>query len=242
VVGRTVLATAVKRRLVVRYMGPGATPWPVEPTLNYLEIYWSRPEWLKQRSHPTPVNVKRLLHDDTMCRKYGSVAVAFKSPGALSWDAYMLADDDLSPRGCTISQVFDAFEASGARIAHPGLTRDSICSHKHLFVETPARLAVPIDFTELQCPLFTRAALVENLPEFGETVSCHGLERLWAKREREAGRDVYRLDTVPMVHGRALTYGTRSGAPAVDDYGRPEAVAFMQRHGCVQLPPMRDKR
>lgn len=78
-------------------------------------------------------------------------------------------------------------------------------------------------------PLFTREALEQQLPAFGDTLSCWGLERKWAHDERAAGRRILRLDARPIDHLRPIGTGAAYGPDAMGEYH-----AFMKKYG---LPP-----
>lgn len=163
-------------------------------------------------------------------RKFRAMFTAYANVGGLRalrhFDSIMLADDDLLPVGCTISNMFECFHGTGARVGHPALTRDSPHAFPHSLQAQDWHVpysAVP--FCELMCPMFTRAALFDYLPYFGETVHGWGLEQLIAHREHSAGRPIVRLDATPMRHTRPLG-GSYNHLVAM-----AEAREFLKRHG-----------
>jgi len=198
----------------------------------------SLPDLFFQYCGSSPVDVaigeggvypERYFWKGTTTRKFGSFKAYWGEPrGSCPFDAVMIADDDLVPVGCTISDMFAAFRASGARVAHPALTPDSPHAFAHSLQGGP-----PMPFTELMAPMFTREALIEYLPHFGETVHGWGLEQMWAHRERAAGRQVARLDATPMRHTRALG-GSYNYLEAMQ-----EARGFLKRHGIPEPEHMR---
>jgi hypothetical protein len=167
----------------------------------------------------------RILDEDKNVRKLGAFArmVPLRVP---YYEAFMLADDDMRPIGCTVADTFEAFARSGARVGHPAI----VGHYAHECTRRAQDWHVPharVPFIELMAPMFTRAALLDYMPHFTETVHGWGQEQLWAQREEAAGRHCVRLDATPWEHTRPIAQ-TRSG-PDPKEEGR----AFMRRHGIV---------
>ena len=205
------------QNLVLHYRGPNGLALPAPEGWRLIEVYWSD---VPGRSPDSVLDA-----DPTHRKTHATTALA--RAGALGdYARIMLADDDIEPV-VPVARIFAEFEASGARMAHPALTRDSYYAHEcSRMAAIPRAPYVPVPFTELIAPMFTRAALEEYLPYFDETLYGWGLEQMWACHERAAGRQVVRLDAAPIRHVRPVG----QGSAYVQREAALECAAFMGRH------------
>ena len=205
--------------LAIHYRGGGGItlPRPADADWDLIEVYWC----------DVPRAPSAILDTNPNHRKFHAVAELANAGRLEPYDHVMMCDDDIVPVE-SVSALFAEFARSGARVAHPALTRDSFFSHTHSLVDDPVVEAfVDVPFTELICPMFTREALADYVPQFPELLYAWGLEQLWAHRERAAGRRVVRLDHALIRHTRPVGQGTAYVAQrAVAD-----CRAFMARYG-----------
>lgn len=220
-------------------LGPGAIRFAREPGVDVLEMHYDRDTFL--RACATSASEFIAFEPAKDVRKFGCIARLFEAHDFWrDYDRIMFADDDLElPTRLTLADTFEAFASCGARIAHPGLTWDSVAAaHMNSLVADvidPGGVVpwADVDFCELMAPMFTRDALVDYLPTFGETVMGWGLEQLWGAREREAGRRIVRLDGTPFRHSRPLGSGDAYRGLAM--HPGVESLLFLSRHG-LQWP------
>ena len=100
------------------------------------------------------------------------------APGDLFW----FPDPDLEFAPTLPERLFEVARERGIDLCQPAVSRDSICSHPHLFAR-PDDYPRQVDFCEIMCPLFSLAALKRNLWTFGLNYSGFGIDYLWGRKE-----------------------------------------------------------
>jgi hypothetical protein len=170
-----------------------------------------------------------VLDRDRSLRKLGLIKKLFDASDFWrGYESIMLADDDMDPIGCTVEEMFELFDRTGARIAQPALTSDSHVSHAITLQDTSCAWR-EVNFVEMGTPIFTIAALLEFLPFFAETVSGWGVDLYWSMKEIDAGRRLAILDSTPVRHCRAIGGGGYYEGLGVAP--SQEAREFLERQG-----------
>jgi hypothetical protein len=232
-----ILRSSVPRspNLLVRCVGPGAIPVPRAADVDVIDMHWKE-DHCRAGLHESTADHIALLPQSGL-RKFGMVHVlfGFAWPCWQHYERVAFWDDDLSPMR-PISRFFDAFrqvcEGYLVRVAHPGLTRDSHYAHECSLSSVAGQVGdlwQRVPFCELMAPMFTRAALRDYLPTFGETEHGYGLEQVWAHKEAAAGRVIARIDATPVRHARPI------GESYDAERAMRDGVRLMRRHG-VPIP------
>jgi len=227
--------------LLVVMKGPGAVAIPREPDAagagawDSLELYFHE----GQRKEALGAAAEHVVFDgDRKLRKLGILAKLFvERPELLDYERFQIADDDVAPVGCKVSDVFALFAELGAqtgcRIAQPALTASSYYTHP-LTRQEPGYDWRRVNFVEIMCPVMTREALVSYLPQFSESVMCWGFDLWWSTLEMRAGRPLLIFDRTPYHHSRpvgvSLAYQGLTKPPHV------EGDEFLARHGIPHRP------
>jgi hypothetical protein len=198
-----------RRRLRVVSRGPGAIIPARQESWDLCDVFW-HPEEIKDvlAGKITSDADFVILDRDRSLRKLGLIRKLFSM--ADFWRGYesvMLADDDMELIGCTVEEMFDLFEKTGSHIAQPALTADSSHISHAITRQELGCVWRETNFVEMAVPIFTRAALLEYLPSFAETVSGWGVDFYWSMKEIDAGRHLAILDKTPVRHGRAIGAG-----------------------------------
>jgi hypothetical protein len=230
---------AAHRDLLIVCKGPGAVPLPAPDGYDLLEIYFHPSQ---HREAETSSADYVVFDPDRNVRKLGVVAKLLR-PGVQlpisDYDRAMIADDDITPVGCSVADIFrlaaEVEAATGCRISQPGLTRESPHSHPVLLVDERARFAWRrTSFVEVMTPVFTRDALREHSAFFHESVMGWGYDVLWSVREMRAGRPLAVLDATPVHHSRPIGKGIAYSGLALAP--ETEADNFMRRHSVLGTP------
>ena len=235
----------MKRNLIFCAVGPGpgTVPFRKEPgaTWDLVEVLW-HPKMIqdhKEGRYKTDANIV-LYELDRTKRKFVCFADAWAS-GAVrprtedpcssvairrDYDAVLIADDDLTPVGCTWSDIFALFHKTGLNVAQPALapgsTRIPSASVTHQKKSCEWRST---DFVEVMAPIFAGACIERLVPFFRDELYGLGLEMLW--RERFAPIGV--LDATPMLHTRPV--GSAHSMSGTASHPWMQAAAFRERHG-----------
>jgi len=225
--------------LLVVNIGPGAVELPRSDGYDVAELYFHP----TQRARAEQSSAEFVVFDpDPSIRKMGLVSRTFQAmAGELGhYDRIMLADDDLYPVRCTVAQTFALFDElvrdAHVRVAQPALTGDSFYSHPVTLDDGRYRWR-RTNFVEMMIPLFTREALVDYLPAFGETPCDGGLDALWSALEMDTGRPLAILDATPWRHTRPVLGGHIAAGLTPEAIGKASAD-FKARHGVVDRPAL----
>lgn len=226
--------------LLITCRGPGAVAIPRDPgrTWDSLELYFDEAHASKEIPRSLADGI--VFDPDRTRRKLGVLAALARAgsmPEIWTYDRVCIADDDVSPVGCTFADVFRLFErledSTGAQIGQAALTSDSYVCHSHT-KRDPRFVWRSVNFVEVMAPIFTRAALARYASFFGETVMCWGFDSVWSARELRAGRPLVILDATPLRHSRPLYSGV--AYRNLTESPHDEGLAFMARHGVRPVP------
>ena len=210
--------------------GPGTVPFRKEPgaTWDLVEVLW-HPDMI--RDHllgrcKTDADFVLAELDHTK-RKFVCFADAWTTPMIRrDYDAVLIADDDLTPVGCTWSDVFALFHETGLNVAQPALAPGStVISSASVTHQQPGARWRRTNFVEVMMPIFAGRCIEELVPYFLDEKYGLGLEMLW--RERFAPIGV--LDATPVLHTRPL--GSAHSMTGVDSHPWQQAREFRARHG-----------
>lgn len=133
-----------------------------------------------------------------------------------NYKAVMIIDDDLTPHGCSIADIFNKFIETNMRVGQPALSHDSFYSHPITLVDAKFDWRIT-NFVELMCPIFTKEALSNYIKYFDETVSGFGLDNLWSKKEWEFNGGLAIIDSATMRHNRPVRGGVAYHGISPDD-------------------------
>ena len=100
------------------------------------------------------------------------------TPNSMFW----CPDPDLEFAPTLPAQLFEAAREYKLDLCQPAVTRDSVCSHPHLFAR-PHAGPRRVDFCEIMMPLFSISSIRRNLWTFGLNYSGFGIDYLWGKKE-----------------------------------------------------------
>ena len=207
--------------------GPGTVMFPDEPdrTWDLVEILWHPDMIADHRAGVFRTNATTVLYDrDRTKRKFVCFAEWWADGAAMDYEAVLLADDDLSPAGCTWSDVFALFHASNLAIAQPALTADSTKVWPVTHQDPTCRYRTT-DFVEVMAPIFRRDQIEPLLPFFLEEKNGWGLEALWHARFAPLGI----LDATPIRHVRPIGSAHQTTGLVVP--AERQAEAFRRKHG-----------
>lgn len=198
----------MNRRLRIVTRGPGAIIPAKQGSWDLCDVFWHPDEVDAYDRDQLASDAEYVFLDrDRSLRKLGLLKkILTASDFWHDYDSIMLADDDMEPIGCTVEEMFELFERTGARVAQPALTQDSHFSHAITRQEAGCQWR-ETNFVEMGIPIFTRAALLEYLHFFAETVSGWGVDFYWSMKEVDSGRHLAILDATPVRHGRAVGAG-----------------------------------
>lgn len=181
--------------LLIRYVGPNAAPMVRESdaTWDWIDVGWLPGARVSRDA------------DETVCiespHKLAAVASWFRASGLFLHHAYALVDDDVEPFGCTWSNIFTAFAATGCRIGHPSI-------EPHPDDPRPGDMQRRIDgarwhrttHADTMAPLFTVHGLSEHVDSFALEIGGEAPAR-WAFVEASRG-GIAHLDATPVRHMR----------------------------------------
>lgn len=219
------------RFLLVVNKGPGAVQIPRQPgEWDVLEIYFKQSMIDEIRANPASCDADHVVFEfDRNRRKLAIVKKVFEAnPFWQDYEGFMLADDDVEPVGCTISDIFHFFMQSGCRVGQPALTQDSYFNH-FITVKNDNFVWRRTNMVEVMCPMFTLDGLKEYMPVFDASVSTWGVDFFWSYREWQRGTAVAMLDATPVRHGRAPGGGGAYLELETSPY--QEMEEFMNKHG-----------
>ena len=196
--------------LLIINKGPDAVKIPREgKSWDLMEIYFAKTDIEAVKASPEFSEADHVVFEsDRNMRKFAIIKRAFElNSRFFEYDALMMLDDDLTPTGCTIADVFGAFLRSGFRIGQPALAPESYWSHGVLLQNRHFKWR-RTNFVEVMCPIMTMAAFKEYLPLFDATISAYGLDDYWSTREWREHGGLIVLDSTPLRHTRPVRGGT----------------------------------
>lgn len=122
----------------------------------------------------------------------------------LGYDHVLFLDDDVEVSGEGLNCLFRICRQHDLDLAQMSLARGSSCNWDELFhhpgFEAPRRVSA----VEIMMPVFSRRAFSILAPVFGQSISGFGLDLVWGKLMRDAGRKVAVVDAVQALHARAV--------------------------------------
>lgn len=202
--------TAPKAKyLLIVNKGPGAVSLKREnDRWDLLEIYFMKNDIEAITQNPSKTDADFVVFEtDRNMRKFAIIKRIFETHDFWkSYDAVMMADDDLVPVGCSVSDIFDLFIKTGMRVGQPALSEDSFWSHEITLRHKTFHWR-KTNFVEVMCPIMNTAALGEYLPLFDETVSGFGLDNYWGLNEWRKYGGLAILDDTTMRHCRPVRGG-----------------------------------
>jgi len=211
-------------------------PLPREPACcDVMEIYFAPSQIEQIKANPNLTDADHVVFEtDPLRRKFAIIKSVFEANDFWrSYDAVMLADDDVTPVGCSFQEIFDLFMKTGCRIGQPALTQDSyfawfLTLQNHNFVW---RRTNHVDF---MCLMMTRDAIAEYLGIMDVTVSGFGLDLYWGYKEWQRGTAHAVLDATPMRHSRPI--GVGGAYKGIDPY--KECEEFLSRYQVPRYTPL----
>jgi hypothetical protein len=151
------------------------------------------------------------------CVYYDTFAI-FKFPGIydmfwdepelLKYDYYFMPDEDIDLSTQDINTLFDKARTLNLSLCQPSI-EDSESSYPSwkIFVHRDAMDFVATNFVEVQCPLFSRDALLKCHPTFIKSMSGYGLDLAWAKLIGANGNNIGFINSVVAKHTRKIGVG-----------------------------------
>lgn len=221
----------MKRWLRIVTRGPGYVAPEKQDSWDLCDVFWHPDEADAVLAGRIKSDAKYVFVDrDRSLRKLGLLKKLLDDREFWqNYECIMLADDDMDPVGCTVEEMFKLFEQTGVRIAQPALTKDSSHISHAITRQEPECAWRTTNFVEIGIPIFTRAALLEYLPFFAETVSGWGIDFYWSMKEIDAGRHLAILDATPVRHGRAIGAGGYYEGLKIEP--GQEMQTFLERQG-----------
>lgn len=141
---------------------------------------------------------------DPSLRKFSALSRLFESqPFLLEYDAVFFPDDDLVIPAGTVSRLFDMFVEARGWLGQPALHPDSYFSF-FITLQNKNFDIRKTNFVEIMCPVMSKECLRECLPTFADNKSGWGLDYLWANRAKTAGKPLFVLDALQVLHGRSI--------------------------------------
>ena len=165
------------------------------------------------RYYQQPQADDRLVHDSDYVltgglSKFHAAKQFIEQTGALSrYDGFLLLDGDVSFEGRDMERLLLLAESWGFAIAQAGLTPDSHYSWEI----TLARKAFQYretSFVEVMAPYVSRQALGAIIHTFDQSISSHGLDRVWPHLLH--GQRIGIIDAIRMRH--AMPIDRKQGA------------------------------
>jgi len=208
--------------------GPGTVPFRKEPgaTWDLVEVLWHPDMIADHQAGRYRTDADAVLYEtDRTLRKFACFAGAWATLGPMGYEAVLIADDDLTPVGCTWSDVFALFQETGLNVAQPALAPGSTRISSAYVTHQQKTRWRQTNFVEVMMPIFTRAAVERLVPFFLEEKYGLGLEMLWRERFNPIGV----LDATPVLHTRPL--GSAHSMSGVDSHPWKQAEAFRAKHG-----------
>lgn len=222
------------RNLLIVNKGPGAITILREGNKwDLLEIYFMKADIETISLNPSLTDAEHVVFEtDRSMRKFAILKTVFeKNDFWHAYDNFFIADDDLIPIDCSITDIFNLFKETGCRIGQPSLTQDSFFSHI-ITIKNNNFIWRKTNFVEVMCPIMNREALIEYLPIFNETVSGFGLDDYWSYHEWMKGNGVAILDKTPVRHCRPIGSSLTYEGLSTDT----ECLSFMERRDIPRYP------
>jgi hypothetical protein len=213
-----------KRFLLIINAGPACVPFArhIGPDVDVIAIQWHAESKVDVR------NAILWREKNRTNRKLASVATLL--PDNPPHEAILAVDDDLTPIGCTWSDMFKLGIAEGFDVWHPAVVRGSDMAFPHMF-QVPGALCRSVSHIDLQAIGFSRRAFARWAPYFvAAGPGQWGLIEPWGVFGR-----VGVLDATPIFHPRTIGRSARS------DVGErraiEEKIAFEQSLGLPGTHP-----
>jgi hypothetical protein len=166
------------------------------------------------------VNYDGHSEDDGFINKfvYYDTYAIFKFPGIydmfwdepelLKYDYFFMPDEDIDLSTEDINTLFDKARTLNLSLTQPSI-EDSESSYPSwkIFVHRDTMDFVATNFVEVQCPLFSRDALLKCYKTFNKSQSGYGLDLAWAKLVVPNGNNVGFINSVVAKHTRKIGVG-----------------------------------
>jgi hypothetical protein len=140
--------------------------------------------------------------------KFHAAKQFIETTGVLSrYDGFLFLDGDISFEDRDMEKLLDMAASGGFALAQAGLTPDSYFSWE-ITLARPAFEYRETSFVEVMAPYVSRQALASIIHTFDQSISSHGLDRVWPHLLR--GQRIGVIDAVRMRH--ALPINRKGGA------------------------------
>lgn len=140
-----------------------------------------------------------------------------------SYDAIMIADDDLSMNSSVISQAFEILITYNLLLAQSALTPDSFYSHD-ITRQREKFILRYTNYVEGMLPIFSKEALMLCWPTFEKSISGWGLDQIWFTVLGCPKNKIAIIDTVPVKHTRAVFQGDLYKTTRVNPWNELETI------------------
>lgn len=140
-----------------------------------------------------------------------------------SYDAIMIADDDISMSSSSINKAFKTFTDHNLLLAQPALSLDSFYSHEITRQKNNFVLRYT-NYVEGMLPIFSQDALKICWPTFEKCVSGWGLDQIWFTVLGEPKNKIAIIDAVPVKHTRAVFHGDLYITTKIDPWSELENI------------------
>jgi hypothetical protein len=137
----------------------------------------------------------------------------------MRYDFVWFPDDDLLVNGKSITKFFKEVKKYKFSIAQPALGIGSYFTHS-ITLKSPCSNARQTNFVEIMAPCFSIEMLSELIPTFNENKSGWGFEWLWASKAEQMNKKIGIIDSVCIVHTRAVGSAGHGGSSSPHSEGR----------------------
>lgn len=216
----------IRKNIIFASMGAtgsaGLVPFKEEPERNFdvVELLWHPREIALHESGHRP-HIGNVICDPSRDkRKLWNFAEAWNA-GLIprDRDAYLIADDDLTPiHGW--SAVFDLFHESKLAVAQAALTHDSTKAWPITIQEADV-LWRHSDFVECMMPIVRGDLIARMIPHFLQERNGWGIEAFFANCFSPIGI----LDATPVIHARPV-----GSADALGHWSRADAEQLAEEY------------
>lgn len=117
------------------------------------------------------------------------------------YDGFLFLDGDISFAGRAMETLLETAHSEGFALAQAGLTADSYYSWE-VTLARPAFRYRETSFVEVMAPYFSSRSLAATIHTFDQSISSHGLDRVWP--HLLDGQRIGVIDAVTMRHSQPI--------------------------------------
>ncbi|WP_196501939.1 DUF707 domain-containing protein [Aestuariivirga litoralis] len=152
-----------------------------------------------------------------------------------NYDFIWLPDDDIDTNTPAINRLFETMRTHNLSIGQPALSWNSYFSHIITLRSPLAKLRFT-NFVEVMAPCFAVDALRQTLPDFRESMSGWGVDRVWFTMLGSRRNSMAVIDQVSVFHTRPVGNVLASKVLSSGKTPRGEQADVMARHGLQEKP------